>query len=624
MTYSFDIFDTCLVRTCGSPFGVFDLLAKEILGVDALGAAIADFRYVRMKGEQDARKKTTFEEVTIEEIYDCCDFSGLTAYRKEFIQKKELEIEEHVLRPVFKIRKKIEALRLKGHQIIFISDIYLPLSFISKILYKYDIAKAEERIFLSSEYRKTKCVGSLFDTVRKELHIKPFTWHHCGDNWHSDFLKPISKLIFAHHIGNNYTYYQKMLKSKDVCLTESPLAVCSGISRSLILNNASNIYIKVAADLLAPLYVSFVFDVLSDSSRKGINKLFFLSRDGYILYVLAQQFSTLFPQIEVKYFHTSRKALYLPSLAGINKESIKRILNKFGNKTPESLFDNLQLSVDAKDFDVKHPENIIDNPRMKERLYSIWKEQQENCIGYFKQEGLASNKPDVAIVDIRGTRKCQEAISGILERNGYCRVFAYYLEADELRIFPTHKDEYKALCYGDYIRYSNLHNMEASKVFFERYFCMNNFARTVGYEKTLDGHYQPKYDNNIAANPLCDIIKKINEDVCNEFCKLFIEHKLYMYSSVIGQNALAVLSEFTSHPKKEYLKVFEGLDFAETENEKTPILPSIMDVVKGKRPIWISGFFKHNFNWLAPLGIILFRVLILVRRFFDINNKSIR
>lgn len=612
-TYSFDIFDTCLIRTCGSPIGVFDLLAKEILGEDVSGTAIADFRYVRMKGEQDARKISSFEEVTIDEIYDCCNFRGLTSCGKASIIEKELEIEELVLRPVFDIKRKIETLRSKGHRIIFISDIYLPLSFISKILYKYDIAKTEDCIFLSSEYRATKCVGTLFDVVRKELNIKPFTWHHSGDNWYSDFLKPIRKGIFVHHISNDYTYYQRSLKVKDTDLTESPLGVCAGISRSLVLSQESSIYIKVAADLLAPLYVPFVYEVLSDATRRRIKKLFFLSRDGYILYVIAQQFAHLFPDLEIKYFYTSRKALYLPSLTEINKDNVKNILNKFGNVTPESLFDNLQVSIDAKDFDAKHPEKVIDNPRIREQIEKAWKVQQDNSLGYFQQEGLASYKSDVAIVDIRGTRKCQEAISDILGRNGYCRVFAYYLEADMLRIFPTHQDEYNALCYGDFMRYSNLRNMEATAVFFERYFCMNNFARTAGYTKTSDGYYQPKFDMLVTDNPLCDVIKQINENVCKGFCNLFIANKLYKHSLVIAQNALAVLADFTSHPRNEYLKAFEGLDFAETENEKTPILPTIIDVLKGKRPIWISGFFKHNFGWLAPIGNSFYRLLIFIR-----------
>lgn len=613
MTYSFDIFDTCLVRTCGSPLGVFDLLAKEIIGEDASSHAVADFRYVRMKGEQDARKKTPFEEVTIEEIYACCDFSGLTTIGKASIIAKELEIEARVLRPVFDVRRKIETLRSKGNQILFISDIYLPFSFISRILYKYDIAKTEDHIFLSSEYRVTKCVGTLFETVRKELNIKPFTWHHSGDNWHSDFIKPISKGIFAHHIGNDYTYYQKLLKAKDTNLTESPLGVCSGISRSLVLNNESDIYRKVAADFLAPLYVPFIFNILSDASRRGIRKLFFLSRDGYILYVIAQSLADYFPDLEVKYFYASRKALYLPSLTEISKDNIKSILNKYGNGTPESLFDNLQVPIEAKDFDAKNPEEIIDNPRIRERITSTWIEQQENCLGYFKQEGLASYKSDVAIVDIRGTRNCQEAISGILERNGYSRVFAYYLEVDKCRISPTHTDEYYALCYGDYMRFTNLRKMEASAVFFERYFCMNNFARTAGYEKTSERGYQPKFEKQASESSLCDNIKKINEDVCKEFCNLFIDNKLYQYSSFIAQNSLTVLAEFSSNPRSEYLKAFEGLVFAETENESTPILPSLMDILKGIRPIWISGFFRHNFNQLGLIAKHVYNLLLLVR-----------
>ena len=67
--YSFDVFDTCLVRTCGFAHNVFDLLAIEVLGHDKPESWLAEFALIRTKGEEEARRKKA-EEITLEDIYN--------------------------------------------------------------------------------------------------------------------------------------------------------------------------------------------------------------------------------------------------------------------------------------------------------------------------------------------------------------------------------------------------------------------------------------------------------------------------------------------------------------------------------------------------------------------------
>ena len=43
MTYSFDVFDTCLIRACGMPHFVSNLLAERILGKDASESELNDY-----------------------------------------------------------------------------------------------------------------------------------------------------------------------------------------------------------------------------------------------------------------------------------------------------------------------------------------------------------------------------------------------------------------------------------------------------------------------------------------------------------------------------------------------------------------------------------------------------
>ena len=97
MTYSFDIFDTCLIRKCGQAHMVFDLLARRILGNDVEEQQILDFKQIRSRSELQARSdiyKSNKEEITLDEIYSICDFSSLTDVSNETIKELSCKLKE--------------------------------------------------------------------------------------------------------------------------------------------------------------------------------------------------------------------------------------------------------------------------------------------------------------------------------------------------------------------------------------------------------------------------------------------------------------------------------------------------------------------------------------------------
>ena len=96
MYFSFDIFDTCLIRSCGFAHNVFDLLAIRILGENSTESSRADFVNIRISGEETARNKKN-TEVTLKDIYNVCDFSGLTNITNQEIAQAEMLIEKEVL-----------------------------------------------------------------------------------------------------------------------------------------------------------------------------------------------------------------------------------------------------------------------------------------------------------------------------------------------------------------------------------------------------------------------------------------------------------------------------------------------------------------------------------------------
>ena len=114
-TYSYDIFDTCLLRICGKQDFVFEQLALDILGTNTCESLIQDFVLVRRNGENEARKiirNTDVEDITIEDIYNHCDFSPYCQCSKQEILEKELQIHKHFLVPINDTLEEIQNLHL--------------------------------------------------------------------------------------------------------------------------------------------------------------------------------------------------------------------------------------------------------------------------------------------------------------------------------------------------------------------------------------------------------------------------------------------------------------------------------------------------------------------------------
>lgn len=602
--YSFDVFDTCLCRTCGEPYAVFDLVARELFGINASRAQIADFRYIRKKGEIIARKRTDKEDITIEDIYQYCDFSGLTTLSNIEIIELEKLIEKRVLKPIYKTLNLITRYHERNIHIIYISDMYLPSSFIKEMLELYGFWKDGDSIFVSGEIGKSKASGDLFRYVSQKVQCHFYQWKHFGGNRHSDVNVPRRMGILAERLNFGYSFYQKRLLLKDSSPSENYMARAVGVSRAISLSYSDDVRYKFASDFIAPIYVPFVYYILSDAVKRNMKRLYFMARDGYILYKIAQSMNYLFPSIEIRYLYVSRKSLYLPSLKDLSKDSLETLLLHDSNDI-EGLYDNFQIDIDRKKYKLDSIDDILRNEDVFKLLKCRWEEQKENCLGYFKQERLASEFSDVAIVDIRGTRKCQRSINQILNSAGYCNVFAYYLEADKNRIFPTPSDEYDAVFYGDYLQSKNYNNMSVTALLFEKYFCISNNKRTSGYIKNR-GKIKPEFDEGELLPDYYNEIQQINECVCLLYTKYFMDNSLQKHSNVIMNYTLSVLSDFIRMPRREYLLSLKHLYFSETKHKSVEFIKflGINDLIR-HRVMWIRGSLMYTCPLLLYIYICI-------------------
>lgn len=177
---SFDVFDTLIFRDARLPSDIFDIVGKKVLSAnEATG-----FKAVRIQAEKDS--KAGKEETTLDEIYD-----KLTAtYGKEKSDRlKETEISTelescHVNPEALRFFNRLKE---SGKRIVIVSDMYLSADTIGKILSDAGY-NGYEKLFVSSEYGKTKRSGSLYGYAANELGVRTDQILHIGDNLRSDYL----------------------------------------------------------------------------------------------------------------------------------------------------------------------------------------------------------------------------------------------------------------------------------------------------------------------------------------------------------------------------------------------------------------------------------------------------
>ena len=164
---SFDIFDTTLVRKCGSPDNIFYLLSKRIYPQNQ--SLQNSFFQWRKEAEQKAMIRLKDNYLKLEDIYTEFDSVSFPKWNVEQLIAMETQLELTELVAVSEIKQLIAQKRNEGYTICFISDMYLPEHVLKSKLLEEGCADIDDKVFVSCEYQATKSEGTLYEIVRKDF-----------------------------------------------------------------------------------------------------------------------------------------------------------------------------------------------------------------------------------------------------------------------------------------------------------------------------------------------------------------------------------------------------------------------------------------------------------------------
>ena len=540
MISSFDIFDTCLIRKCGTPENFFDVFSLRAFNQDPPEWARQEFVAARRLTEQKLWSENP--HYTLEDIWAEMDWTHPLLKSKKELCELEQELEREMLVPVLSMRDKVNECRKSGNKIIFISDMYLSSKFLIDVMRTLGFYQDGDALYVSCESNAAKYDGGLFQYVKEKEGLTSFRhWHHYGDNKLGDYKVPKKLGIKCTLINHEYTPYQKQWKDNDYSLGFKYPGILAGLGRALHYSEEWNTHTDFVLDIIAPFYCSLVYRMMNDAKEHGIKRLYFCARDAYMMYKIALEYKVLFPEIECKFLYISRKALY----EGDDEAKIK----------------------------------------------------------YYEQEGLATKIDYVGIVDIRSSGKTLQYLNNYLEDNGYRKIRGYYYELFIARIPSYAVEDYYCEMSGNYNPYSSGRMVDTWQIW-ENFMPMNMIPKTVNYvladgiaqpvfgTDATDGTPKIQQTEIIQHDQWCII----HEKLILLFCQSFIHTGMSHYVDAIFQMSIDRIFSFINNPLPEYLVALEDL-YGVREHGST-FVPFV------KKETWLRLLFTHAKDSIWKYGTL--------------------
>lgn len=538
MLYSYDVFDTCLSRLYAYPRDLFLALGLH-LAPEGLPAArrlrmARGFQRRRVLAEKAAyRRSGASRTATLDDIYSRLRPPRWLRLGCDEVKALELEFERRAVYTIPSIAREVDFLLSRGERVLFVSDMYVESWFIEEVFDRLRIAAAARRIYVSSEARATKRSGQLFRMVLAQEGVVAGQVLHVGDDLQADVHAAQALGVHARHFPHStLTHHERNVAGgrRSRTVARSQLAAL-GRKWRLHGEPASGVVAtrdSVAYATIAPFLLSFVLWVLGDAQQRGVRRLYFVARDGEVLYTIARALAPIFPAVEARYLHGSRRAWIPASIVPGDRTWLRFVFVAGESNRPGDLLARLgvtadgqkeyQMALGACDADwtgdlpeqgaLRFLERLLGHPETARRLVEASARLRADVLSYLRGQGLFDGTP-WALVDLGWAFACQAALNRIvLHADGALGpVRGYYLGARSSFLptaitGPTH-------CYLQ--QPGSIFARRAAVV--EHVFTPATHASTIGYHADAAQHIVPSFGPDPRCADELDYAHRLNRIV---------------------------------------------------------------------------------------------------------------
>lgn len=373
---SFDIFDTLLLRPLKKPSDLFHIIGKRL---NFEGFAFSFYR-VRTEIEKELREekfgRIGSREITIYDIYHEIAKRTNIGFEEGVNEEIQAELDYCFANPymlqVFRILKN------QGKKIIATSDMYLPKDIMERLLSECGYNELDQ-IYVSCDYECSKNSNgrNLFDIVKRDNLGKSIA--HVGDNVRSDIDRAGKEGLHTfyyqnvHQISNtlNNVKMSEVLKGSYLGLVDCKFY--NGIKRYSFFYQYGYIY--------GGIYVLGYMKWIDRLVRyKGIDKLLFVARDGYVYKEIYDQVSG---SVESAYLYWSRVALMKYCVINRNFEDFfERVVKGKASNSSEAITIGYLLKIFEMDSVNLTKFNLDENQELNEAVMKNLKQ----CLLYYWEQ----------------------------------------------------------------------------------------------------------------------------------------------------------------------------------------------------------------------------------------------
>jgi FMN phosphatase YigB (HAD superfamily) len=444
---SIDIFDTAVFRCVPEPEDVFEIVGIRARGRAGMPSNPQQFRTMRVEAERSAREEAWLlsraEEVTLDHIYACLH-DALPELDVDDTMNEELAVERAVCVANPDIKALYERLQREGRKVTFVSDTYLPASFVDELLSGVGYGGCHE-LFVSSECNATKRHGSLFSQVASALDVPPARILHIGDRFRSDFHN-------GRKAGFETYWYRKTVRPRESFRSERTLAgrVLARIEALAIDggDGKTGCFDAFAAGVLGPLFLGLTQWLARSVKEQGAELVLICAREGYVIHQIYERLRRGGDVPPSSYFMASRRALSFPALTKVDERALDVTLCVGAEGAPmQAFFERIGLDISA--FPVELAETGCDATtrvatasdyaklrelftRLEPYVLEAAAAERPLVLDYFRSTGFSPSSKQLAFFDIGWGGSLLEATSALVRESGArteCR--AYYLATDE-------------------------------------------------------------------------------------------------------------------------------------------------------------------------------------------------
>ncbi len=420
--HSFDVFDTVITRSVLDPSHVHWGVAGTARAFGWFDHTDNNWRRIRLDAEVEARRVSRGAEIRLCDIYDRIqERLGCDDALTERLRDLEVSLEYKLTNPIRSAWCGVPAKSADYANRIFICDTYLGRDHVAMLLGKADRGCDRENIYVSSDFGASKARGDLFALVAARRRLRCADISHIGDNYVSDVLNARRAGVAARQVKlPRANVYERILHEYggDTYIG----SVIAGAARATRLRfdgtfPANPGLTAASASVAGPVLMAFVLWVLCEAEDRGIDRLFFLARDGQILTRIARRVAAWAGfSIDCRYLLASRQAFYLSSLPPDHHEAVEAILRGASGKTAGAVLAELETEPESarcamkragltwttligSEGTVRSLRALLSDPDIAAPLDRLKVERSDALIAYLREEGFFSARP-AGVVDL--------------------------------------------------------------------------------------------------------------------------------------------------------------------------------------------------------------------------------